>query len=143
MTEQEMRKKIEFLKRGSRRILYTDTINGGEQAHRDDLWAVSTSELDEIIQTVQAYTQGKIIDELKQYANIVENAPGESMDWLDGIFYRLDTKLTHANQSIFFDVAVNEGTAALKEAKKLFALHFQGRIQDLTRQRDGEGSDER
>jgi hypothetical protein len=73
-------------------------------------------------------------DELEKYTNIVENAPGDGMDWLDGIFHRLDTKLTHANQSIFFDVQINEGTAALREAKKLFALHFQGRIAELESQ---------
>jgi hypothetical protein len=29
----------------TRPIMYTDTINGGQQAMRDDLWAVTTAEL--------------------------------------------------------------------------------------------------
>lgn len=36
-----------------RRVLYTDTINGGNQAMRDDLWAVTTDELNALHNALQ------------------------------------------------------------------------------------------
>jgi hypothetical protein len=46
-----------------RRILYTDTVNN-EQTCRDDLWAISTSEIEEL-RTILAATRKQILDEVE------------------------------------------------------------------------------
>lgn len=51
----------------TRPVLYTDTIKGGQQALRDDLWAVTTDELNKVQQDAldaARYRWRKVEDEL-------------------------------------------------------------------------------
>lgn len=58
-------------KLATRAILYNDTV-GGEQVLRDDLWAVSTDELNEIENRInKAYAEGVIAGQ-RQLSNTIE-----------------------------------------------------------------------
>jgi hypothetical protein len=57
----EVDKLFDKFKRDDNQILYIDTV-GGEQTHRDDLWAVSTDEIKETKEKLEALIASKVLE---------------------------------------------------------------------------------
>lgn len=89
-----------------RRVLYTDTINGGHQAMRDDLWAVSTDELNDMHNAVQ---QAKIIADIQaaRIKRLEEQQNAHRPDFLlNGTRFKLNFS-TRGNVDVFHNYAAD------------------------------------
>ena len=68
----ELRELYKTVRHNSRMILYNDPIgrpdddNQREQVGRDDMWAVSTEELDRFMQLIESHTQQAVVEARKQ-----------------------------------------------------------------------------
>lgn len=87
-----------------RRVLYTDTINGGNQAMRDDLWAVSTDELNGLHNAIQ---QAKIVTDIQaaRIKRLEEQQNAHRPDFLlNGTRFKLNFS-TRGNVDVFHNYA--------------------------------------
>ena len=87
-----------------RRVLYTDTIEGGQQSMRDDLWAVSTQELNEVHSAIQ---QAKTVTEILQarIKRMEEQQNAHRPDFLlNGTRFKLNFS-TRGNVDVFHNYA--------------------------------------
>lgn len=87
-----------------RRVLYTDTINGGHQAMRDDLWAVSTDELNDLHNKAQrAETLNLILQQKINRLEMQQNAHRPDF-LLNGTRFKLNFS-TRGNVDVFHNYA--------------------------------------
>lgn len=87
-----------------RRVLYTDTINGGNQAMRDDLWAVSTDELNDMHNLIR---QAKIFADIQaeRIARLEAQQNAHRPDFLlNGTRFKLNFS-TRGNVDVFHNYA--------------------------------------
>jgi cell division protein FtsB len=88
----------------TRPILYTDTIKGGQQALRDDLWAVTTEELNELHRAAEnAAAVSSILN--ARIKRLEEQQNGFRPDYLlNGARFKLNFS-TRGNVDVFHNYA--------------------------------------